>query len=240
MDSKRRLTKKEISELGRLMEMRDPHLTGPMGASMSRVHGFLTSVLSGPIIMPSEWIPAVFGDDEDHPFETMEQAQRTMDLLMRFYNDVASRLSDGGSKYAILVDRSGQSPGTPDLADDWSTGYVMAIAFRQDEWKDAMEDPKLQEAFFPILEAANENSPHLNPFENPEHHGAMVDVLSKSAVEIYAWWRKRLLAPMAAGSQQPAHSGTVHRLAPKISANAPCACGSGKKFKRCCSPVRLV
>ncbi len=28
--------------------------------------------------------------------------------------------------------------------------------------------------------------------------------------------------------------GTVRREAPKIGANAPCPCGSGKKFKKCC------
>lgn len=27
---------------------------------------------------------------------------------------------------------------------------------------------------------------------------------------------------------------TIHRYAPKIGRNDPCACGSGKKFKKCC------
>jgi len=30
------------------------------------------------------------------------------------------------------------------------------------------------------------------------------------------------------------HARTVTRTSPKIGANAPCTCGSGKKYKRCC------
>ena len=28
--------------------------------------------------------------------------------------------------------------------------------------------------------------------------------------------------------------GTMRRTAPKVGRNDPCACGSGKKFKKCC------
>jgi hypothetical protein len=76
MDLKRRLTKKERDEFEALMEVRDPLFTGPMQGSITRVHGFLTSIASGPMVMPSEWIPVVFGLDEDSAWETMEQAQR--------------------------------------------------------------------------------------------------------------------------------------------------------------------
>jgi hypothetical protein len=37
------------------MEVRDPSLDGPMQGSITRVHGLLTSIVSGPMVMPSEW-----------------------------------------------------------------------------------------------------------------------------------------------------------------------------------------
>jgi uncharacterized protein YecA (UPF0149 family) len=102
-----------------------------------------------------------------------------------------------------------------------------------------MEAPELQAAFRPILMLAHpETSREFDPVDNPERHEALLDALPGCAVEIYEWWRKKLLASMA--QALPRSSGTAHRETPKISVNAPCPCGSGKKYKRCCSPLRAV
>ena len=68
---------------------------------------------------------------------------------------------------------------------------------------------------------------------------AGLDGLPDGAVATAAWWRERLLASLRAGASAPP-AGTVRRATPKISPNAPCTCGSGKKYKRCCSPLRVV
>jgi preprotein translocase subunit SecA len=39
--------------------------------------------------------------------------------------------------------------------------------------------------------------------------------------------------PMAAASQAGTRAATVRRTVPKVPANAPCPCGSGKKYKKC-------
>lgn len=240
MDLKRRLSKKERDELEVLMEVRDSYFAGPMQGSITRLHGFLTSVISGPMVMPSEWIPVVLGDDESPAWKTMEQAQRAMSLLMRFYNEIASDLHPAGRRYSILIDRLGDRPDTLDLADDWCKGYTLGFALREDEWKEAMEAPELQEAFLPVLLMAHPKKAHeLDPMENPETYAAMLDALPHCAAEIYEWWRKRLVASMR-GTTQHMSSGTVRRATPKVSANAPCPCGSGKKYKRCCSSLRVV
>lgn len=241
MDLKRRLTKKERDELENLMGVRDPYFAGPMQGSITRVHGFLTSIESGPMVVPSEWIPVVFGDDEDHPWETMKQAQRAISLLMRFYNEISSDLRPGGRRYSILIDRIGDHPETLDLADDWCTGYTLGFVLREDEWKEAMEAPELQRAFLPILLTAHpKKAPDIDPIENPETNAAMVDDLPDCAVEIYEWWRKKFVASLPSPSERQAFSGTVRRTVPKVSPNALCPCGSGKKYKRCCSALRVV
>jgi uncharacterized protein len=240
MDLKRRLTQKERDKLELLMDVRDPHCTGPMQCSITRVHGFLTSVVSGPIVLPSEWIPVVFGDDEDSVWETMAQAQRAMGLLMRFYNEIASDLAPSGRSYGIMVDRTGDRSDFLDLADDWCKGYALGFALREDEWKEAMEVPELQNAFRPILMIAHPKmAREFDPIDNPERHSMVLDALPVCAVEIYEWWRKKLVASMAQ-AQSRTYEGTVRRETAKVSANAPCPCGSGKKYKRCCSPLRAV
>ena len=52
IDLKRRLTKKERGELEALMRVRDPQCAGAMECSITRLHGFLTSVVSGPMVVP--------------------------------------------------------------------------------------------------------------------------------------------------------------------------------------------
>jgi len=210
-----------------------------MQGSITRVHGFLTSIVSGPMVVPSEWIPVVFGDPDDSAWETIDQARRAMTLLMRFYNEVTSDLGPGGRPYAILIDRIGDQSDPLDLADDWCRGYLLGIALREDEWKEAMEAPDLSDAFLPILALAGTEKTDLDPLKNREKYSQMLEVLPNCAVAIYEWWRKRFVASLGASSG-PMYSSTIRRAAPKISPNAPCPCGSGKKYKRCCSSPRAV
>jgi uncharacterized protein len=128
--------------------------------------------------------------------------------------------------YSILIDQIGDPPDTVDFADDWCKGYVAGIALREDEWKPAMDAAELTKAFVPILLLGYPKGPATpNPFDNPDQYAAMIRSLPQSAVDIYDWWRT---------------PRTIHRSAPKVSANEPCPCGSGKKYKRCCSPLRAV
>jgi uncharacterized protein len=240
MDLKRYLTEKERDELRDLMAVRDPRFVGPMQGSITRVHGFLTSVASGPIVMSSKWIPLVFGDDEDHPWEGMEQAQRALTLLMRFHNEILSDLGPDGRQYGIVVDRIGDDADS-DLADSWCIGYTLGFVLHEDAWKEAMEAPELQEAFLPILLMAHKKkAPEIDPDENPQTHAAMLAALPTCALKIYEWWRKKLVASFPSRMERQAFSGTVRRTSPKISPNALCPCGSGKKYKRCCSALRAV
>ncbi len=157
----------------------------------------------------------------------MRQAKRATTLLMRFYNAIVSELAgEDRRSYAILLNRIGDPPDTMDLADDWCKGYAIGMALREGEWKAAMAAPAIEDAFVPIFLLAEPGSEaDLDPIENPENCAEMVDSLPKCAFEIYEWWR----------IPHPARHS-----APKTRANAPCPCGSGKKYKRCCSPVRAI
>jgi hypothetical protein len=82
VDLRSRLFQQERDELETLMDVRDPSLDGPMQGSITRVHGLLTSIVSGPILMPSEWLPVIFNDPDEMGWESQEQAQRAMSLVM--------------------------------------------------------------------------------------------------------------------------------------------------------------
>jgi len=78
---------------------------------------------------------------------TMDQARDAMSLVMSFCNEVSSDLGQRGRRYSILIDRLGYEPDTIHLADDWCKGYLFGIALRQDDWKEAMDDPELSHSF---------------------------------------------------------------------------------------------
>jgi len=53
---------------------------------LSELHGFLTAVAIGPgIILPSEWLPEVWGDEEGPRFESLDDARRISELILRLY-----------------------------------------------------------------------------------------------------------------------------------------------------------
>ena len=86
------LSQEEIEELDDfLMSDKTSDETMPTSA----LDGYLTAVASGPAMLkPSEWMPGIWGPTEDHhpEFETMAQAERITELIMRQYNDVTKSL----------------------------------------------------------------------------------------------------------------------------------------------------
>jgi uncharacterized protein len=56
---------------------------------ISELDGFLTAVVSGPVtVLPSQWIPQVWGDCEP-VWEREQYVQKVMTLLMRQMNAIA-------------------------------------------------------------------------------------------------------------------------------------------------------
>src|SRR6056297_2008504 len=74
----------------------------PMG--LSELNGFLTGVLLNPDqIMPSQWIPVIWGDNPRQTFASLEDAETTINLIMDHYNTIAKMLSDGSQYEAVLA-----------------------------------------------------------------------------------------------------------------------------------------
>jgi yecA family protein len=154
------------------------------------LHGFLTSVVSGPAVQPSEWTTVIFCTNDPEGWKTLKQAKRAIALLSRFYREVVADLAGGNGRYGILLDRIGDPPHTVDVADDWCKGYLAGVTLRKDAWRAPMAAPELKEAFAPILGlAGREGRANLNPFDHPKEYCAVLKSLPQSAVQIYNWWQ---------------------------------------------------
>ncbi len=190
---------------------------------LSEFDGFIAGIAVCPdLIMPGEWLPAVWGSDGPI-FDSEREANEIIQLIMAHYNDVLRRLGRPGA-YAPLLDED--RDGTV-LWEMWAVGMGRAIALRPEAWSGYTfsDDPAERRAmacFRKLEELANKPGGPSGEIET-----ALDDCAPELIVESLETLHAARLArhaPMAASA--PA--------AKTIGRNDPCPCGSGRKFKKCC------
>ncbi|MGE0875380.1 MAG: UPF0149 family protein [Burkholderiales bacterium] len=201
--------------------------------------GFLFAVACAPeLVEPSEWLPAVLGEAADAP-----DAQ-DLALLMRLYNAI----NDGADRRdpALPAGIAARDRVLQNFAPDaplcrWSRGYAEGQDWLKDTWEallpaaaDGEDDPdEVLGALMTVLaffgdrgfaEDMHHQSRSTAPFREfaaqmlESHPNAMLDL---------AILGRNIAEARALAARGPAKSSKVGR-------NAPCPCGSGKKFKACC------
>jgi uncharacterized protein len=210
----------------------------------SELDGFLTAIVSGPdMIMPSEWLPAIWGDEDASPeWESEAEVSRFMNLVMTMMNQNVGTLIDSPEDFEamFLMDMEDGKPVT--IVTPWCHGYLSGVMLRADSWANLPND--IEEhlnniAVFCSFEDVD--SPLSLGDETIEELQEKIDPAARA---IHAYWlqqRAHLASGLRRGSsgQMPGAMpmGQVLpfvRQQPKIGPNAPCPCGSGKKYKKCC------
>jgi uncharacterized protein len=184
--------------------------------------GFLTGIAIGPeLILPSEWLPVIWGGEEPI-FDDAEQAQAIIGTIMNRYNEILSQIADG-----LIAPIFMETPGGEVIASDWAEGFKQAIALRGDAWQKLFRSQEHGHTLLPILAlCCDDNGDSLLdlPVETENKFFADAgELVPECVLEIAQFWRATRSAP------QRRPNG------PKIGRNDPCPCGSGKKFKKCCS-----
>jgi len=193
--------------------------------------GFLAALVVGPdTIMPSEWLPLVWGDPKGPAFETIDQVQETMNLIMRHMNSIIHVLMETPDDYDPILYKSKKGRKTYWVADDWCFGFMLGVALRSDSWKPLMDDKSIL-IMAPIMMFATEEGQNLiekadDPYKMAEE---LVNQLGPAVRDIYEYWLpyRRRHAGILPGGVPAKKNSAVGR-------NGPCPCGSGKKYKLCC------
>ena len=213
------------AQAGMRREFRDDH---DDERSLEFIQGMLVAIVSGPVILPSQWLGEIV---QANQYATIEEAKRAYEGIMRLHNDIASALRTTPEMFVANTTRM-LSAGDGTRLVDWNRGYVYGMALGGGEWIVAMRDPEMRSIFEPIaavMEIAS--SPEKRTWlHDTKLRGDLARTHGMAAVGIAELWRRRLFPQVE----------TVRRSGPKVSPNAPCPCGSGKKYKRCCSPLRVV
>jgi uncharacterized protein len=193
---------------------------------LSDLDGFLTGIAIGPeLIVPSEWLPAVWGGDEP-AFESIEQAQTVIGTIMGRYNEILRALSTDPETYAPLF---WEGPDGEVIAADWAEGFVDAVRLRPEAWRPLLEDREALVMLMPILALCGDaegGSPlELDPEEDADLLAQAPELIPACVAGIDGFWKERRGRPKA---------GPGRAKSAKVGRNDPCPCGSGRKHKRCC------
>lgn len=199
---------------------------------LSDLDGFLTGIAVGPeLVPPSEWLPAIWGG-ETPEFIDHDEAGAIGDAVMARYHEIVLQIADERCEPIFWVDRDG----TP-IVFAWADGFLQAIMLRVDAWEKLFKSEHL--AFLiPILalcsDEAGKSLLGLTPDQDDGLLEEAADVIAESVIEIAAFWRGKSRrhisrSPVVGPIAEPMPTTT------KVGRNEPCPCGSGKKFKKCCS-----
>jgi uncharacterized protein len=101
---------------------------------VSELDGLLTAVVSGPVtIVPSRWLPAVWGDFEP-TWNNLEEYQEFMSLVLRHMNDIAAALVQEPQTFEPIYLENVVSGDAVVIVDEWCQGYLRGVALAADEW----------------------------------------------------------------------------------------------------------
>ena len=185
---------------------------------LSELDGFLTGIVAGPhMIMPSEWLPAIWGGEEP-VFADAAEAETVLGAIMARYNEIIHTLRDeaGPLEPLFLTDTAGEV-----IADFWAQGFVEAISLRPAAWDPQFSHRDASPLMMPILILA----------QDPDNLDLEIDDARLDALLVEA---PDMIAPCIAAITQFWKARRTYGRVPKIGRNAPCPCGSGRKFKFCC------
>lgn len=115
---------------------------------LSDLDGFLTGILCSPeLIMPSEWLPVVWGSTEPDVADIDRHIWALQAVLGR-YNEIAAALN---SEPPVLEPLFWEAPEGHAIAMDWCEGFMQALALRRDLWAELLETEQGREWMFPVF-----------------------------------------------------------------------------------------
>jgi uncharacterized protein len=205
--------------------------------------GFLFALACAPqAVMPSEWIPRVLGEGES-AFASLEEAQRVLDLVMALHNRInlevterAPALPAGIEPRANPMENFG--PDAP--LGQWAGGFGAGQLWVEEAWDQCLRDEpdggtldqtlgglNAALSFFMQRELAGKWLAKMPG--NPTLERAARRTLDALPTAMIA------LAELGRGLEQAwRERARTPARRPKVGRNAPCPCGSGRKYKQCC------
>jgi uncharacterized protein len=225
------LTDAELDRLGEFLQK----CKGGKAMNIEEIDGFFSALIAGPeVVMPSEYLPEIFGGEmsDTCEFKELDQANDILGLLMRHWNTIAATLHKDEVYVPILL--KGENGAC--LGNDWARGFMRGVEFCRDAWGELITDEKQGVWMLPVLMLYHEHDEdsEMRPEPiGPEKREEIIVQMAAGVVGAYRYFRPQRQRVASA------YAGETRRSPVKIGRNEPCPCGSGKKYKRCCGGATI-
>jgi len=187
------------------------------------LEGFLTALVIGSnVIPPSQYMPWIWDMEngkEEMVYDSMEQVQETMSLVMEVWNDIAETFSTNPTSFEPSYFRAVEWG-----ASEWCEGFLLGTQLVHDSWTSLLlEKPKL---ITPFLRLGDDIGIELTQEE--KNHEKWMYAVPDALVDIHGYWLEHRMDDTSSFPAMPVKNMN------KVGRNDPCTCGSGKKYKKCC------
>ncbi|NVZ53339.1 UPF0149 family protein [Pseudomonas sp. B6002] len=96
--------------------------------NLAELDGYFTALVSSPVqVDVAEWFPAIWGG-QNPEWESMDEAQRFLELCVRHLNTLAEQLATDASGFKARFDETDHQGHTVTLAEEWCFGYIRGAA----------------------------------------------------------------------------------------------------------------
>ncbi|AWV06005.1 hypothetical protein C9I47_0280 [Lysobacter maris] len=227
-------------QIERLADLLEQRAVPFKGFNLEALDGYLTALVVGPEEVPAaEWMPPVWGT----PPRWADEAERAEveALLQGHHNMAAARVRHGEDDLPDHLAPLLWLPEDPeqelpedvaeedlDVGRDWALGFFTGVSLREAAWDAWLDDNDWMEEIFGLFDQL-----------------ASGEVLGDdpSAPPTAVGYRERLeIIASLPGMLADLHHHRIDALTPREpirrgeapARNAPCPCGSGRKYKKCC------
>ena len=189
---------------------------------VSELDGFFAALACAPdTILPSHWMPAIWGGEEQAP--AWQGKQETNDFtraVFALYNQVMQSMN-GDDYEALFLEREAEGK-TYTIVDEWCEGFLRGINL----WGTlAATDAALTEDCIQAIRlfASEAGFARLETMDEKEiiAQQQLIEPAVRRLFRHFFEQRKQASTPYVRDNL-------------KVGRNDPCPCGSGKKYKRCC------
>jgi uncharacterized protein len=217
------LSDKEFNELDQfLLSDRSPEDS----MAMDSLHGFFSAIAVGPEpITPTEWLPYIWGEDDQPKFKNSKEEQRILYLITRFMNEILTTLEVAPKDFEPLFCEIKENGKHLIDGEAWAWGFWTGIQLRPEAWQ-VLEDSEQASLLRPIylLGAEEIEEEEIVLVESAQKRHLLAIEVEANLPLIHRFWLPRRKSGVE----------TVKHETEKQGRNEPCSCGSGKKFKQCC------
>jgi uncharacterized protein len=204
----------------------------------SELDGFFTAIVSGPeMILPSQWMPVIWGGAGNEPeWESETEFKRFFALITQLMNYNATMLMTTPELFEALFIENEIEGKVYRNVDEWCEGYLRGVQLSSEQWLQLPKDLIQEQLSVMHIFGSDEHNDYLEQLSD-DGIEALQDKIEPAARMLHAYFLKQRggdRPQTVARTNQQALKIVPATAPPQVGRNDPCICGSGKKYKKCC------